>query len=72
MKLLNPGIVENYKEISRFWNQYQNPFEPIIKKSYDSYLKANGQSMGIESYDAMMGLVIGFVKNNNLIESKFD
>ena len=68
MKLLNPGVLENYKEISMFWNQYKNPFEPVIKKSYDSYLKANGQSMGIESYDAMVGLVIGYVKNNNLIE----
>ena len=72
MKLLNPGILENYKEILRFWNKYQNPFEPIIKKSYDSYLKANGQSMGIESYDGMVGLVIGYLKNNNLIEYKFD
>ena len=55
-----------------FWNQYKNPFEPVIKKSYDSYLKANGQSMGIKSYDAMVGLVIGYFKNNNLIEYKFD
>ena len=72
MKLLNPGVLESYKEISRFWSQYKNPLEPIIKKSYDSYLKANGQSMGIESYDGMVGLVIGYIKNNNLVEYKFD
>ena len=72
MKLLNPGIVENYKEISRFWNQYQNPFEPIIKKSYDTYLKANGQSMGIESYEGMVGLVVGYLKNSDLIKHKID
>ncbi len=72
MKLLNPGILESYKEISRFWNQYENPFEPLIKKSYDSYLKANGQSMGIESYDGMVGLVIGYLKKNNVYKYKFD
>tara|TARA_B100000886_G_scaffold97663_1_gene64784 strand:+ start:1754 stop:2620 length:867 start_codon:yes stop_codon:yes gene_type:complete len=72
MKLLNPGILESYKEISKFWNQYKNPLEPIIKKSYDSYLKANGQSMGIESYDGMVGLVVGYLKKNNLIKYKFD
>ena len=72
MSLLNPGILESYKEISRFWNQYKNPLEPIIKKSYDSYLKANGQSMGIESYDGMVGLVVGYLKKNNLIKYKFD
>ena len=72
MKLLNPGILENYKEILRFWNQYQNPFEPIIKKSYDSYLKANGQSMGIESYDGMVGLIVGYLKNSGLIKYKID
>ncbi len=72
MKLLNPGILESYKEISRFWNQYENPFEPLIKESYDSYLKANGQSMGIESYDGMVGLVIGYLKKNNVYKYKFD
>ena len=72
MSLLNPGILESYKEISRFWNQYKNPLEPIIKKSYDSYLKANGQSMGIESYDGMVGLVVGYLKKNNLIRYKFN
>ena len=72
MSLLNPGILENYKEISIFWDKYRNPFEPIIKKSYDSYLKANGQSMGIESYDGMVGLIVGYLKNSGLIKYKID
>ena len=72
MKSLNPGILENYKDISIFWDKYRNPFEPIIKKSYDSYLKANGQSMGIESYDGMVGLIVGYLKNSGLIKYKID
>ena len=72
MKLLNLGVLENYREISRFWNQYKNPFEPIIKKSYDTYLRANGQLKGIESYDGMVGLVVGYLKNSDLIKYKID
>ena len=72
IKLLNPGILDNYKEISKFWYQYKNPFEPMIKKSYDFYLKANGQSRGIKSYDGMVGLIIGYHKNNDLIKLKID
>ena len=52
------GIIEKFKELSAFWREYKNPFEPFLKKGYDSYLKANGQRLGIKSYDAMVALVI--------------
>ena len=57
---LNKGVLKNFQELSQFWKKYQNPFEPILKKGYDSYLKANGQPQGIQSYDAMVGLVVAY------------
>ncbi len=65
IRKLNIGIKKNFKELSQFWKLYQNPFEPLIKKSYDSYLKANGQIHGIKSYDAMISLVIAYLRKGN-------
>tara|TARA_B100001173_G_scaffold307551_1_gene316328 strand:- start:855 stop:1913 length:1059 start_codon:yes stop_codon:yes gene_type:complete len=63
LKLLNPGILKNFKEVNDFWKKYENPFEIIFDKTYDSYLKANGQKSGIESYSKMVGLMINYHKN---------
>jgi hypothetical protein len=63
LKLLNPGILKNFKEVNDFWKKYKNPFEVIFDKTYDSYLKANGQKSGIKSYNEMVGLVINYHKN---------
>ena len=62
LKLLNPGILKNFKEVNDFWKKYKNPFEVIFDKTYDSYLKANGQKSGIKSYNEMVGLVINYHK----------
>ena len=63
LKHLNPGILKNLKEVRDFWKKYKNPFEVIFDKTYDSYLKANGQKSGIKSYNEMVGLVINYHKN---------
>jgi hypothetical protein len=62
LKTLHPGILKNYKELSEFWKQYQNPFEPLLKKGYDSYLKANGQAKGIQSYSTIVGYVVAYAQ----------
>ncbi|MDG1041024.1 MAG: DUF3810 domain-containing protein, partial [Polaribacter sp.] len=38
---VNKGVLMDFKEGSQFWSQYRNPIEPLIKKGYNSYLKAN-------------------------------
>ncbi len=60
IRLLKPGVLKNFQELTQFWNRYQNPFEPFLKKGYDTYLKANGQNQGIQSYNAMVGLVVAY------------
>ena len=55
---INTGILKNYQEIQAFWRSYQNPFEPLFKKTYDQYLKANNQTAGIASYNLVVGLLL--------------
>ena len=57
---VNKGILIDFKESSAFWNQYKNPIEPLIKKGYNSYLKANNQAKGIQSYNYVVDLIISY------------
>ena len=65
--LLNEGIRENYRELRRFWDAHENPMEPVFKAVFNSYLKANQQSAGIESYSRVVALLIGFDQKNDLL-----
>lgn len=60
--LLREGILENYREASNFWRQYDNPLEVVFKESYDTFLKANAQAGGIQSYDYVTSLLIHYLK----------
>ncbi len=62
LEKLNLGIRKNYWEVTAFWEQYQNPLEPIFKSTYDSYLKANNQPKGIETYSYVVALLVNYLK----------
>ena len=57
------GVLAHFKEVSDFWQQYQNPFEVVFEKSYDQYLKANHQQGGIKSYSLVVDLLVDDVIN---------
>jgi hypothetical protein len=61
---MNTGVIQQYQELSSFWERYKNPLEPLFKKSYDTYLKANNQSAGINSYNLVLGLLLHQFQNN--------
>ena len=60
LKNINSGILKNFQESNTFWTTYENPFEPIFKKSYNVYLKANKQKNGIETYSYMVDLLLHY------------
>lgn len=64
IKTLNPGILKNYEEAQNFWNDYQNPIEPLFKTTYNSYLKANNQVGGINSYSYVVALLVNYIETN--------
>lgn len=63
---VNPGILASYRELSEFWEKYDNPFEELSKVFWDNFLKANNQSQGIQSYNYMVALVINYFQENSL------
>ena len=64
--LIHPGILKKFKETSEFWKAYNNPLEPLIKRVYSSFLIANNQEKGIESYNYYVALLVGYLQQNNL------
>lgn len=65
-KTVNKGILKNYKELRTFWNSYENPAEPLFKKTYSSYLKANEQHKGMKSYSYVVALFVNYFENKSL------
>ena len=61
---LRSGIFLNFAASTAFWKAHQNPLEPLFKKSYDNYLKANNQSLGIQSYNQVVSLLLQQFKEN--------
>ena len=66
LKTINTGIIKNYSEVQIFWESYQNPLEPVFKKTFDTFLKANNQSSGMESYSYVVALLVNYYQNKAL------
>ncbi len=59
---LKPAVRQDLRDLKAFYKKYENPFEPIIRRIYGDYLKANRQPQGINSYDEVVGLAIAYYK----------
>ena len=61
---VNKGILKNYQELRTFWDAYKNPIELLFQTTYDSFLKSNNQSDGMESYSYVVALIVNYHKVN--------
>jgi hypothetical protein len=66
-KTVHKGIIKDFNASYEFWQQYKNPFEPIVKKGYNAYLKANKQDKGVASYNYVVDLFISYFETNSTI-----
>lgn len=66
VETLNPGVKANFMEMNAFWSRYENPMEPVFKSIFNSFLKANNQTEGIQSYNAVVSLLVAYHKQHPL------
>ncbi len=57
---INEGTQKNYQELRNFYDSYANPLEPIFESVFSAFLKANNQEDGIQSYDRVVSLLVGY------------
>ncbi|MFM1877568.1 MAG: hypothetical protein RLZZ241_434 [Bacteroidota bacterium] len=62
---LNQGVRANFAESYAFWQQYENPMEPVFKAVFNSYLEANLQKEGIRSYNRIVSLLLAYHRNSD-------
>lgn len=57
--VLRPGIFKNYKELSDFWEPYNDSLiEKASQATYNQYLKANNQPDGMKTYSYVVALLV--------------
>lgn len=59
-KQLNPYVIQDLEHIRQFYKKYDNPIEPVIRKLYGQYLKANAQPEGLRSYNEVVAMLVAY------------
>lgn len=61
---LDEAVEADLRANSRFWDSYDGAVAEVSDKVNDTYLKAHGQSAGVQSYGRMVDLLIAYKKNH--------
>lgn len=59
---LSSRVKEDFRELQRFNKKYENPFEPVVRRLYGNYLKANRQPQGLHTYNEVVAWLIAYAK----------
>lgn len=59
-QLLDERVRADYKTLSAFYAQFQGPVQEVSGKVNDAYLKAQGQTDGVESYGRVTDLILAW------------
>lgn len=59
---LHPSIQKEYKDVRKFYEQFNNPIEVVIDQLYGQFLKANQQPEGKMSYNRMILWMVAYYK----------
>jgi hypothetical protein len=57
---LHHDIRQDFRDLQQFDRKFVNPFEPVIRKMYGSYLQANRQPQGMKTYDEVTAWLIAY------------
>ena len=63
---IHPGILKNYEDSQKFWEQYETFVETGFKIFYDHFLKLNQQKDGLDSYSKFVDLMVNYYKTEKL------
>lgn len=55
-------LVTDWNDNNAYWAELASPVEDLAEQAYDSFLKGNGQTMGIRSYGACVDLLVAWAK----------
>ena len=59
---INELVEVDLKANREFWQKYNGRIAEVSNKVNDTYLKANDQSDGVQSYNRMVDLIVAYKK----------
>lgn len=59
---LNANVVQDWKENNAYWNSHKTSATETVTTIYDKYLKSNGVTAGIESYDDCVSMLVSWLQ----------
>lgn len=65
---LDPRVVSDLQENTRFWNQFEGKVAEAATKMNDTYLKMNDQSDGVQSYGRVVDLMLAVFRQEHANE----
>jgi hypothetical protein len=66
-KNISPIVLNDFKTEREYWLVYEGKLGVLSSLFYDDFLKANNQPQGLNTYNQMVRLVMGWYKKNGLI-----
>lgn len=61
---LNEAVEADLQANNQFWENYDGAVAEMSNKMNDTYLKANGQKDGVQSYGRMVDLIVAYYRKN--------
>jgi len=58
-----PELITDWTDNNAYWAQLDSPAEEAAERVYDSFLKGNGQTMGVRSYGACVDLLVAWAEH---------
>ena len=62
---LNPQVLTDLNANNLFWDRYEGKVAETATKMNDTYLKANSQADGVQSYGRVVDLMLAYYRTEN-------
>ena len=59
-RTFTPELAVDWEDNNAYWRALESPVEDVAGDMYDSFLKGNGQELGIQSYGACVDLLVSY------------
>lgn len=53
-------VVADLRQNSAYWAAFEGPVNDAASKVYDSFLKSNGESRGVQSYGTVVDMLMAY------------
>ena len=64
--MCSPAVNRDLNSMGQYWQSFEGPVSDISETINDTFLKANRQEDGVQSYGRMVDLVIAYLRANGL------